>query len=268
MMLAAIWIAISCVVPAVQATRSLGHAARRSPPTKVFLQQNATRKSFLHQPQGLASDFFTHDPEKMDELPQYTGPPTSCHPKCLWKCGGGCDQVCTPECAPPKCETSCGALEISMCHQKCEPPKCAVVCPAQCETVECPKCKTVCAPPVCHTNCADNCESRCADPQCSWKCKPSPECPKPACKLDCNNPKVCGLGIHNIRPNPPIAPDTRVMSSSLANLDPKSLPLGAAPPLGAHPPVGAGPMDGAKPMAPSPAPGVGADEPGVSNSVP
>jgi len=269
MMSAAIWIAIACVVPAVQATRSLSHAARRSPLTKAVLSQHLriisvvnstsstqsahqasllTRKSLLHQPiggSGFASDFFTHDSEKIRELPKYGAKATTCHPKCFWKCGGDCDQVCTPNCAPPRCETSCGPLEVGMCQQRCEEPKCAVVCPGQCETRECPKCKTVCAPPVCHTHCNDECESRCADPQCDWNCKPDPKCVQPECKLDCNNPKECGYA-STLTTKVPIAPDRRIMAAGLANLDPKSLPLGAAPPLGSHPPYPAGPMpDGA-----------------------
>lgn len=251
-MLAAIWTAFAYVTPAVQATRALTGLKNRhvqmlrSP--DVLLQHNSTRKSLLHQtdPGGFSSDFFTHDAEKMDELPQYSGT-KSCHPKCTWQCGGGCDQVCTPVCAPPKCETSCGALQVSMCQQRCDPPKCAVVCPTQqCEHDDCPKCKTVCGPPNCHTNCANNCESRCADPQCSWNCKPSPDCAQPQCKLSCNGPKVCNMNADtNARPNVPITPDKRIMSQGLANLDPTSLQPGATPPTGAMPPVGAGQMGGA-----------------------
>lgn len=250
-MLAAIWTAFAYVTPAVQATRALTGLKNRhvqmlrSP--DVLLQHNSTRKSLLHQtdPGGFSSDFFTHDAEKMDELPQYSGT-KSCHPKCTWQCGGGCDQVCTPVCAPPKCETSCGALQVSMCQQRCDPPKCAVVCPTQqCEHDDCPKCKTVCGPPNCHTNCANNCESRCADPQCSWNCKPSAQCAQPHCTLNCNNPKVCNMdGDTNARPNVPILPDKRVMAQGLANLDPVSLQPGATVPTGAWPP----------PAAPGPAP--------------
>jgi len=257
MLLAAICAALACATPVVQATRSLNRLmtqsmVRSSPvTTAVLLQHNSTRgKLLLHQPDGgLPSDFFTHDSEKMDELPQYTGgsAPKGCHPKCEWTCGGGCDQVCNPVCAPPKCETSCGALELSMCQQRCGPPKCAVVCPTkQCEHDECPKCKTICGPPECTTHCSNNCESRCADPQCSWNCKPSPDCAQPQCKLSCNGPKVCNMNADtNARPNVPLTPDKRIMSQGLANLDPTSLQPGATPPTGAMPPVGAGQMGGA-----------------------
>jgi hypothetical protein len=234
-MLAATCAALICVMPVVQATRSQLRV-RSSPMTNaVLLQHNATRKFLLHQPVegGLPSDFFTHDAEKMDELPDY-GKPKGCHPKCTWNCGGGCDQVCNPVCAPPKCETSCGALSLSMCHQRCGPPRCAVVCPPQCEHDECPKCKTICGPPDCQTICNPNCESRCADPQCSWNCKPSDQCAAPQCKLDCTGPKVCNMNADtNARPNVPIQPDKRVMSRGLGNLDPTSLQPGATPPSGA-----------------------------------
>lgn len=249
MMLAAICAVLTSAMPVVQATRS--HLMVRSSPVTraVFLQHNASRKSLLHQPEGgLPSDFFTHDAEKMDELPQSNDiKPKGCHPKCTWSCGGGCDQVCNPVCAPPKCETSCGALELSMCHQRCGPPKCAVVCPTKtCEHDECPKCKTICGPPDCQTICSNNCESRCADPQCSWNCQPTQDCAQPQCKLDCNGPKVCNMNSEtNARPNVPILPDKRIMSQGLANLDPTSLQPGATPPTGAVPPTGAGQMAGA-----------------------
>jgi len=260
MMLAAICAALACAMPTAQSARTLKNHMRfiqSSPVTKAgLIQHNTTRKSLLHQPMGgMPSDFFTHDAEKMDELPQYnSNAPKGCHPKCNWNCGGeSCDQVCSPVCAPPKCETSCGTLELSMCQQRCGPPKCAVVCPTnQCEHGDCPKCKTICGPPDCHTMCANNCESRCADPQCSWNCKPSAECAKPQCKLDCSGPQVCNMNSDtNARPNVPILPDKRIMSQGLANLDPTSLQPGATPPTGATPPAGAGPMAGTAIGAPA-----------------
>lgn len=271
MMLAAIWTALICAMPAVRASRTL---------TALKIRQqllNATRRSFLslRQPSGMSSEFFTHDSEKMYEMNGPDGPgglahdtgtrysgrfatgggskKPDCHPKCVWQCGGGCDEVCTPVCAPPKCETSCGPLENAACYQHCPPPKCAVVCPPNCNSEspgagydqpndankECPDCKTICAPPECHTVCSNNCESRCAEPQCTWNCKPSPQCVQPKCKLDCGHPKVCSLDktndyhdIHAEAFSENWLPGHEVMATGLANLDPTAIeaPAGTPPP--------------------------------------
>jgi len=170
-------------------------------------------------------DFFTEDPQAMNDLSGPAATVEGCHPKCTWKCeSAACEEACEPLCAPPKCETSCEMFDATQCKQTCDKPSCAVVCPeVHCESGECPTCKTICSPPTnCLTTCpSGECGSRCADPECQWKCKPRDDCPAPSCRMMCEQPKDCfqQAGGKTV----PKAPDTTIVSQNLASLDVSSL---------------------------------------------
>lgn len=180
------------------AVSALFTVAASAAPSKNSGHMNHPLRALLQglNVQPIQPGWFSNDAEKMDELPNYSGK-EKCHPKCHWNCGSAlCDDKCKPACKPPKCATACEQVDMTMCKRTCEEPKCMVVCPKKnpCESGECPACTTVCDKPKCTFACKGSfCQSQCSAPVCEWQCDPS-GCPEPACQLECEDPKHCGLG--------------------------------------------------------------------------
>jgi len=201
------FVAFALALPALQvATASRGHRGLQvNTGSRGFLSgsrrfvdvwavdHNASEQQPRNPDGALTSDFFTMDAEAMDEVPNVEDAPVdahTCHPKCWWECGlPSCNTACKPTCKAPQCVTTCDKMSMVGCQRTCTQPQCAVVCPGvECKKGNCPECKTVCNKPKCSLACGRTCHSKCADPVCSWHCEVGPVCPKPACKMKCEQP--------------------------------------------------------------------------------
>jgi len=110
-----------------------------------------------------------------------------------------------------------------LCKQTCDQPDCFVVCPQnRCSMGHCPECKTLCGSPKCTTECGQNphnCNAVCALPVCEWKCK-IPECPKPECKMECEDKLDCSdKGDKAVKPMPDPSDGEWVASSAEAKIN-------------------------------------------------
>ncbi|CAE7861759.1 znfx-1 [Symbiodinium microadriaticum] len=177
--------------------------------------------------------------EKAEDKPQ------KCGPKCQYDCEqANCPATheCEPLCEPPECVTTCSSSR-TQCETRCGEPLCAVVCPqTECEGSDCSRavaCQTVCNPPVCTTSCADSCQTSCATPKCKWRCKPTPACPQPACKISCTDLDCAANMVHgNATARAQLEASLskqgkEVVSEGRAPLDPSVLTAPAAAPAAA-----------------------------------
>lgn len=193
---------------------------------KSGLLQASSNETREAQQRPLGIDFFSEDADRIAQMPPYIPKKLhACEPRCFYTCGHSeCDQSCEPVCLPPKCETLC-TKSADHCETRCAKPKCAVVCPQGADYRElqqpfckdCPKCRTICAPPACTTSCSDSCHSVCAQPECTWKCKLG-YCPKPSCKLNCENLSPC----HDF-PHRNLTKVPRMLGMDIKNVDKASL---------------------------------------------
>jgi len=177
------------------------------------------------------------------DIPVEKEKPQKCGPKCQYDCEQtNCPATheCEPLCEPPECVTTCSSSR-TQCETRCGEPLCAVVCPqTECKGSDCSRavaCQTVCNPPVCTTSCADSCQTSCATPKCKWRCKPTPACPQPACKISCTDLDCAANMVHSnatARAELEASLSTQgkeVVSEGRASLDPSV--LSAAAPVAA-----------------------------------
>mmetsp|Transcript_114270 Transcript_114270/g.160315 ORF Transcript_114270/g.160315 Transcript_114270/m.160315 type:complete len:248 (+) Transcript_114270:70-813(+) len=177
------------------------------------------------------------------DIPVEKEKPQKCGPKCQYDCEQtNCPATheCEPLCEPPECVTTCSSSR-TQCETRCGEPLCAVVCPqTECKGSDCSRavaCQTVCNPPVCTTSCADSCQTSCATPKCNWRCKPTPACPQPACKISCTDLDCAANMVHSnatARAELEASLSTQgkeVVSEGRASLDPSV--LSAAAPVAA-----------------------------------
>lgn len=78
---------------------------------------------------------------------------------------------------------------------------CEVQCPEDvCEKEDCPQCETVCKPPQCGVTVPSipsaKCEVKCEDVECEWSCHKPSDCPRPDCKLKCEDDVPCAQKKH------------------------------------------------------------------------
>lgn len=107
---------------------------------------------------------------------------TACHPVSKWACDDPCEGAwqCDDPVCPLLCEARCdykcicfNSLTNSSYGKKCE-----VHCPEdQCESDSCPSCEIRCPMP-----CVDGYVALCEAPNCTWRCIPNVNCPKPRCE--------------------------------------------------------------------------------------
>lgn len=137
-------------------------------------------------------------PKKEDKKPcDATSSGKRCLPQCRYECTDPkCDETCTPTCLAPECQTRCPKMSDASfqktCKMTCQEPKCENQCPKTgCGNSECALCKTVCHKPECSVTCAPDCTTVCKQPKCTWDCAKPTDCPKPECKMVCEDAPGC-----------------------------------------------------------------------------
>jgi len=192
---------------------------------RAHLGTHITWVKSLGEVKQMPSNSFTEDSAMMATFPQDVTTVPGCNPKCWYSCTNPiCEESCEPLCTTPMCQTRCGGIDYKkLCKQTCDQPDCFVVCPQnRCSMGHCPECKTLCGSPKCTTECGQNphnCNAVCALPVCEWKCK-IPECPKPECKMECEDKLDCSdKGDKAVKPMPDPSDGEWVASSAEAKIN-------------------------------------------------